>query len=76
MSISENVKKQLETLEGFESVEIEYKDGQVVEYNVDDEISLDSFLKDINWEEVTDIEVELESGDKVDLDWDEEEDED
>ncbi|MGG4398242.1 hypothetical protein ABEX25_28630 [Paenibacillus thiaminolyticus] len=74
MSKLENVKKQLENLEGLDSIEVEYKDGEVVEFEADGG-SLDSFLEDINWDKVTDIEVELDGGDKVNLDWDDEDEE-
>ncbi|MFL1671839.1 hypothetical protein ABTW76_02165, partial [Paenibacillus dendritiformis] len=74
MSKYENVKKQLENLGGFDSIEIEYKGGEVVEFDADGG-SLDSFLNDIDWDKVTDIDVELDDGEKVGLDWDGEDDE-
>lgn len=74
MSKFNNVKKQLENLGGFDSIEIKFQDGEVVEFDADGG-NLDSFLQDIDWDRVAEIEVELDGGEKVALNWDNEDDE-
>ncbi|GAC40780.1 hypothetical protein [Paenibacillus popilliae] len=72
--IFENVKRLLNNLGEFDSIEIKFQDGEVVEFDANGG-NLDSFLQDIDWDRVAEIEVELDGGEKVALNWDNEDDE-
>ncbi|MCY9533304.1 hypothetical protein M5X04_28805, partial [Paenibacillus alvei] len=64
MSKNEYINK-IKKLEDIDSVEVEYADGEKVEFKTDEGIDLASFLEKIDWDQVEDVEVELVNGEKT-----------
>jgi len=59
-------------------VQVEYKDGSTTDYSLEEEdgsfpsreAAISHLLSDVSWEQVEEVEIELEDGEKLEIDFD------